>query len=578
MPITSSHFKKAPPPKTGPAFGDWAGRDIDYVTLPGGSVMTFDLSRLTLNDYRSMRHHPQINASLSILGFMIHQLDWWIECENKKIKEQIEFNLREKWSQLIRGLSQAHWAGYSPCVLEYENNKQSKYIEITRIKDLLPEDCAPKWKEVEGYAPPGQAKPKFKEYDGIRHGHQLGIYGWTYFGRTINEMEPNQAIPPENTFWYPMLMENGDYRGKKLLKPAFTPWYFSTLVHLFANRYYERFGEPTPIGRAPLETSFDPGDGSSAVPARQAMLDILSNLRSRGVVVLPNDRSPEGNNDYEWDIKYLESQMRGADFERYMQRLDEEMSLGIFTPILMFKTGDVGSNNLGVQHAQTFLWMLNALAADMKEYIDAYIVNRLKDFNWGPNAPKAQWQWKPLGKENVETIRAIITELVRGGTVKPDLEELGKAVGMTLKEIKLVTADPGNNPADDPSGDNKPEDDGRTGRARPDQKRESPRGTDEPRATGKNISARVRAQVTRAYKDGRPLKVDLGYRRQMIGSLERAGFAYPEPAADDFYASMQEYVDNLTDLGHEGYEGPSHFMEVFDRLMESELDRLLDAR
>jgi hypothetical protein len=52
--------------------------------------------------------------------------------------------------------------------------------------------------------------------------------------------------------------------------------------------------------------------------------------------------------------------MRGADFERYMTRLDEEMSIGLFTPILLLRTADVGSYNLGQGHMQIYLWMLNA--------------------------------------------------------------------------------------------------------------------------------------------------------------------------------------------------------------------------
>ena len=48
----------------GDKFGSWAGRDLDYWTLPGGAVLQFDLSRLTLADYRAMRDHYQINASL----------------------------------------------------------------------------------------------------------------------------------------------------------------------------------------------------------------------------------------------------------------------------------------------------------------------------------------------------------------------------------------------------------------------------------------------------------------------------------------------------------------------------------
>lgn len=562
LPITSTHFRKADPPKLGPKYGSWTGRDVDYVQLPGGAFLTFDLSKLTLADYRAMRPNPQINASLSILAFMLHQLDWWIDCDNKKIKEAIETNLRAKWSQLIRAISQSYWAGYSPCALEYVNNPVTKYIELDKIKDLLPEDCVPNWKEVEGYAPEGLAKPKFYLYDGIKQGDGLGLYAWNFYAKNLSPLNPNQVIPPENTFWYPILMENGDYRGRKLLKSAFTPWYFSNLMHLFANRYYERFGEPTPIGRFPADTEFTVTSGSPAVPARDAIIEILSSLRSRGVVALPNDKTMDSN-DYEWDIKYLESQMRGADFERYMTRLDEEMSLAIFTPILLFKTADVGSNNLGVQHVQTFMWQLNALAADMKEYIDSYIVKRLHDFNFGANAPAATWQWKALGKENAETIRSVITELVRGGTVKPDLEQLGKAVGMTLEEVQVVTEDPANPdaPAADP----------RTSRARPEQRRQQPRGTDEPRATGREISARIRSQVQKAYKNNVPLKIDIGYRRKMLQAIQ------DEEAVDSFYAVMGECANNLQEIGLEGFDGPNHFMTIFDGLLDIELKKLCDA-
>ena len=60
-------------------------------------------------------------------------------------------------------------------------------------------------------------------------------------------------------------MENGNYYGRKLLNACFTPWYFSTLIHLFANRYYERFGEPIPIGRAPFDEDVIGPDGQATV-------------------------------------------------------------------------------------------------------------------------------------------------------------------------------------------------------------------------------------------------------------------------------------------------------------------------
>ena len=125
-----AEFKKASPPKLGPAFGDWAGRDVSFEQMPGSSVLQFDLSKLTLADYRAMRDHPQINASLCVLSFMMHGLDWRIEAPNKKMRDMIEGNLREVWTRLIRGMSQAFWAGYSPMVMEYENDVNAKDLPL----------------------------------------------------------------------------------------------------------------------------------------------------------------------------------------------------------------------------------------------------------------------------------------------------------------------------------------------------------------------------------------------------------------------------------------------------------------
>ncbi|HEY3492317.1 MAG TPA: hypothetical protein VGK43_05155, partial [Solirubrobacterales bacterium] len=441
-----SNFRKADPPALGPAFSQ-QGFDPSVLQMPGGATIMFDLDKLTLADYRVMRYHPQVNASMSLITFMLHQLDWRIECEDKKIADVVEENLRLVWTRLIRALAQAFPFGFSPNVLEWENAENGKYIFLSKIKDMAPEQCEVNWKEVESsYRPPASANrynhviPKVKVFDGIKK------YGLGY------------PIPPEHSLWYPIMMENGDYYGRKLLKPAFTSWYFSILMHLFSNRYFERFGEPVPVGRAPFDEEFKYKDSTGtekAMSGKQAMEDILRNLRNRGTVVLPSDRDPTatssgGRSEYMYDIEYLESQMRGADFERYMERLDEEISLAIFTPMLLLRTGSVGSLNLGVQHTQTWLWSLNALAGDIKEYIDRYILERIKAFNFSPNAPRVEWIPKAMGKENPETIRAMISGLIGGKMAKPDLEELGVALGMTIEEIKQVdplTPLPGDGPA-----------------------------------------------------------------------------------------------------------------------------------
>lgn len=705
-------YRKATPPAKGAAFDHhWLQ---EYSGVPGAPALIFDLSRLTLADYSEMRTHPQVNASLSLMGFMLHQCDWRIECSNQKIADAIEENMRQIWTPLIRAIMTAYWAGYSPSVLEWDDSPDGKYLFIDKVKDLHPGTCSINWKEVESsYVPrPGdvpnprsQTKRKVRVYDGIKvngleypvppehcvhpdtpilcadltwrragdlvvgdeivafdenpgangrrhyrtgtvefahrirkHSMRVSIQGrepiiattdhpWLVYrelprqravrsdsaGKSkrpremawvkTNELKPGDILchfadpwtentsrdagwlagmfdgegclsgpsngfyslsvsqkpgpvldrmkeilaadqfdfeirqstgsfatknecytvwikggrreimrflgtyRPErwqerykelyegtwlrfngdtasasrggsvglvevtgvedvgvqditslqtstatyigggflmhNTFWYPMLREHGDWYGRKLLKPAFAPWYFSLLIHLFANRYFERFGEPMPIGRAPFGETFNYTDDSGVeveVTGKQLVEQALQRLRSTGRVVLPSDRDTRSSvrSDYLYDIEYLESQMRGADFERYMARLDEEISLAIFMPMLLVRSGDRGSLALGVQHTQTWLFSLNALAQDLKEYIDKYICERIKMYNFSQKAPKVEWVVRPMGKDNSETLRAIITTLVRKGAAKVDLDDLGVALGMRLEEVEQL--------------------------------------------------------------------------------------------------------------------------------------------
>lgn len=438
QPISStSHFKKAPQPELGERFApSWMGdRDRSIFTFPGGGTVLFDLSRLRLADFRAMKDHYQINATLAVMTFMIHQMDWKIECDNAKIRDFVTDNLKQVWTPFIRAISQAFWAGYSPNVLQWENELNGNKVILTKVKDIIPEEASVNWKEVEGWSPPGRVPPKIKVYDGIKIFGQ----GW--------------PTPTENSFWYPLMMENGDMYGKKLLRPVFTSWYFSLLMHLFSNRYFERFGEPVPVGRASYEDEIDVA--GKRVRGSDLMVQILQNLRNRSVVVLPNDRSSTGvgtATEYDYDIEYLESQMRGADFERYLMRLDEEMSIGLFTPLLILRTADVGSYNLGTTHWNMYLNMLNALVGDLKSYTDPYVIDRMVDFNFGAKAPRARIVFRKMGDDKVELVKQLLQALMTSGTVKPNLEQLGDIVGLTLSEVKAITEpekDPNQPPVED---------------------------------------------------------------------------------------------------------------------------------
>jgi hypothetical protein len=538
-PISSVQMKKEPPPKLGEAFAPWAGRDVDFMQLPGGGLVQFDLSQLRLEDYRNMRDHYQVNASLAVLSFMQHQSDWHVECEDKRIADACEEQLREIWTPLNRSLGTANWAGYAPNALDWENDLLSRQVKITKVKDLYPEECTVHWKEVTGWAPPGRVKPKYKVYDGINY-----------------EMQRGWPIPVENSFWYPLLMENGDYYGRKLLRPAFQSWFFSILIHLFANRYFERFGEPTPIGRAPFDEDIEVADGKR-IRGNQYLLKVLQDLRNRSVVVLPNDRTQTGNNgqtEFDYEIEYLESQMRGADFERYLTRLDEEISLGLFTPILLLRTADVGSYNLGVGHMQVYLWMLNAMNDDRAMYINKYILRKFANYNFSVNAPSPKIVFRKMGNTDTDMIKQLLVALISGDKAKVDLNELGQLAGLSLKEVRQTVdpnaPDPNANPADN-----------------------TPAAT----AVMPDIINRVKPQVLNAFKEdkfGPGLRLTMGYKRKFVKSLESDGVKNASDIADEFYGRMDHWFNDIVTLGRDEFSGVDSFMALFERVLNSEMTRV----
>jgi hypothetical protein len=545
--------KKAAPPALGEKFGGWGGPNVSIMKLPGGGAIQFDLDGLTLGDFRQMRDHYQINSSLSVLTFLMHQIEYRVDCEDKKQKEFYQEQIDNIWTPLVRAKSTSFWAGFSPNILQWENDVASRRVVLTKIKDLIPEESEVNWKKVDG-APlsplPGSGTEKVSVYDGIKR--------WG-----------GMPVPVENTYWYPLLMEHGNYYGRKLLRSAFQPWFFSILMHLFANRYFERFGEPTPIGRAPFDDEIR--YGGKEMYGNEAMELILNQLRNRSAVVLPNDKTPAGDEttiDYDYQIEYLESQMRGADFERYMGRLDEEMSLAMFTPILMMRAGDTGSYNMVDVHKKTYQSMMNAIAGDWKFYIDWYILRPMRDYNFGTNAPLPKIKFKRMGAENEELIRDVIRAMLARNTLEPaDIEQLGEVAGLDLKIVRQLTGDEGEQPEDPSQPSQKGSEDDDTG----DTAKENRTGVHRVAAA---MSDRVEQQVRNAYKRDkvREATFDLGFQARFSEALVEVGLADTDARTRDFYNRVEQI---LRDYSAIGFETPDIFMTMFRNHVDSLVDQIV---
>lgn len=373
------------------------GNSLYTQRLPGG--LRYNADDVTIKTYRKMRLDPQVSACLNVIKFTMQRVDWYVEGD-EKTKKVIEKSIDNVWNHLIRSITKSLWAGYSPNVKIFSLDG-SNYV-LRKIKDLDPATCKVKTDE----------KGNFN-------------------GFVQEIMGEKEIISPDYAFWYAHQMEDGDLYGNSMIKPSYKPWYYAELLHLFANRYYERFGEPVVVGRAPIGDTVEDTNGTKR-DSMASMQAAGEGIRSHTVLTIPGDRDETGNRLY--DLEYLESQMRGVDFEVYMKRLDLEKARAIFVPDLLLGSGNVGSYALGLEHKATFITGIMGILDDYFEWINKYIVQQLVELNY-PSG-EAKLKYTPLSRVTEDAIVDMVRDLVSTGKIAPEIQTLSDRIGIPLKEEK----------------------------------------------------------------------------------------------------------------------------------------------
>ncbi|MFH1730714.1 MAG: hypothetical protein ABIF82_03555 [Planctomycetota bacterium] len=205
-------------------------------------------------------------------------------------------------------------------------------------------------------------------------------------GRYAGLRQPHMdgPIPPEKTFVMTLNKEWGNLHGRGRLDAAYEPWYWSSVIYMFANRYFERKADPVIKAHGPAEIRLDPQTG-----AEENTLDSLNgslgSLRSSGSIALPDERDEHGNR--RWDVEYLLDDQRGEMFRKYIEHLDAKKLRALFVPERsLTQDGAVGSQAAARQYADTFLLMEAGLLQDIVGQVNAFVVRPLVEANFGPAA------------------------------------------------------------------------------------------------------------------------------------------------------------------------------------------------
>lgn len=374
----------------------------DFWVLDG---VKYNANSISLETYRKMSKHYQVKAAVKTIGFSLQQIDWFIKADNETVRNVSTIAVEKIWNRLIRAISKSFVYGFSPCVkiLTMEKINGKDYIVYKNIKDLKPSDCTVK-------------VDKWGNYDGFYYRK----------GEPLLEKE----VAPEYSFWYTNDMEDGNLYGQSLLEGIYKPWWFSEKLHHFANRYYERFGEPLVTGRYPSGGKAKDTSGTLK-GADEAMKVIVEGIKNHSSVTIPSDKDEKGN--FLYDLSYLESQMRGYDFENYFKRLDMEIFRGILIPSLMFGGESGGSYALGSAQMSSFYVNLMGIMDNVVDYVNLYILPQIVELNFEKNR-KAKFTYQPLSADAKKNIQEMIMQIIKAGKAKPDLSQLEERSGFKLSE------------------------------------------------------------------------------------------------------------------------------------------------
>lgn len=359
-------------------------------------------STIPLSTLREMQYHPIISSGLFVLTHTIQQTDWWIESDNAAVSEEMTIMVRKIWNRLIRSISKSFVYGFSPNVKIFTMNNDSNFIEYKKIKDLKPEYCK------------------------VILDNNGNFGGFRYKNNTID-----QIIKPEEAFWYTDNMEDGNFYGESRLRRVHQDWYFSKKMHMFTNRYYERFGDPLIVGRVPSMRKVSDNSGKQR-NATEVLNDQLRDLKNSSIAVLPGDRDEKTGN-YLYDVSYLESSMRGLDFDLYLKRLDMKMMRGLNIPDTLFGGSSGGSLALNKGQWQTFLITVRGALENIKDYIDLYVIPQLMVFNFPGKS--ARFVYQPTTGITADMISALLIQMVADGKVVIDTTQLSKLTGLQLDEV-----------------------------------------------------------------------------------------------------------------------------------------------
>jgi len=340
-----------------PPLGERTRHSRPFITaVTAAYVGAYNPTQVGVEVKKRMRLDPQVALGLAAIKAPVMNVTrdgaWWIEGGSDEIRQLVSDLIRPLIRPLFRSCLNAVEFGHQAHekVWELRTVPGGTFYAYRKLKDLEPGT-------FELFA------DENGRYAGLKQPHM------------------DKPIPPAKTFVMTLNKEWGNLYGRGRLDACYEPWYWSSIIYLFANRYFERKADPVMKAYGPPEMRLNPETGAEE-HALDSLNTTLASLRSSGSIALPDERDEHGNR--RWDVEYLLDDQRGEMFKSYLEHLDAKKLRALFVPERsLTQDGSVGSHAAARQYADTFLLMEAGLLQDIVGQVNEFVIQPLIELNFG---------------------------------------------------------------------------------------------------------------------------------------------------------------------------------------------------
>ena len=338
--------------------------------------------------FDEMREDDQISALLMLKKLMIIG-DWAIECEDEKIKAQIENNFKEGIDELFEkkliNILSALDYGFSLTekIFAYEDTKEwGNKIIIKKLKTRAPHSF---------------------EFPQDEFGNITEIKQDTGSGEDI-------LLPVKKFIHYIYKKEFDNPYGQSDIGTigVYRAWFGKDNIIKFWNMYLEKFGSPTVVGTYP----------KGMANQRAQLLKVLKRIQQDTAIAIPDG--------FVVDLLQATTQKGEAGYEKAIDKYNTMIARPMLVPDLMGMSGGEtkgGSFALGKEHFGLFYELINTEKKQLARLVNRELVSPLVLWNYG-NQYNAEFKFIAVDDKKKEAQFKIWLEAIKTGKLQTTTEQL----------------------------------------------------------------------------------------------------------------------------------------------------------